>query len=82
MQLAPHLRLHLRIRASSERAVPAATRSRGRQAAAGEPAPGKREESEMTRYHNPAMKQLADQQVRYAPVDVRIEQMDKAERLV
>ncbi len=36
----------------------------------------------MSRYHNPAMKQLADQQVRYAPVDVRVEQMDKAERLL
>jgi RNA polymerase sigma factor (sigma-70 family) len=36
----------------------------------------------MTRYHNPAMKQLADQQVRYAPLDVRIEQMDKAERIL
>jgi RNA polymerase sigma factor (sigma-70 family) len=28
------------------------------------------------------MKQLADQQVRYAPVDVRVEQIDKAERLL
>jgi RNA polymerase sigma factor (sigma-70 family) len=36
----------------------------------------------MTRYHNPAIKQLADQQVRYTPVDVRVEQMDKAERLL
>jgi RNA polymerase sigma factor (sigma-70 family) len=36
----------------------------------------------MTRYHNPAMKQLTDQQVRYAPLDVRVEQMDKAERLL
>ena len=36
----------------------------------------------MSRYHNPAMKQLTDQQVRYAPVDVRVEQVDKAERLL
>lgn len=36
----------------------------------------------MSRYQNPAMKQLTDQQVRYAPVDVRVEQVDKAERLL
>jgi len=36
----------------------------------------------MSRYHNPAMKQLTDQQVRYAPVDVRVEQVDKAEQLL
>ncbi len=36
----------------------------------------------MTKYRNPAMRQLKDQQVRYAPVDVRIEQMDKAETLL
>jgi len=36
----------------------------------------------MSRYHNPAIKQLTDQQVRYAPVDVRVEQVDKAERLL
>ena len=28
----------------------------------------------MPKYHNPAMKQLKDQQVKYAPVDVRLEQ--------
>jgi len=44
--------------------------------------PGFVEESKMTRYANPAIKQLADQQVRYVPVDVRIEQMDNAERLM
>ena len=36
----------------------------------------------MTKYRNPAMKQLKDQQVKYAPVDVRLEQMDHAERLL
>jgi RNA polymerase sigma factor (sigma-70 family) len=36
----------------------------------------------MTRYHNPALKQLTDQQVRYAPVDKRLEQMDRAEELI
>lgn len=36
----------------------------------------------MSRYNNPAIKQLTDQQVRYAPVDVRVEQVDKAERLL
>jgi RNA polymerase sigma factor (sigma-70 family) len=36
----------------------------------------------MSKYRHPALKQLKDQQVRYAPLDVRIEQMDKAERLV
>lgn len=36
----------------------------------------------MSKYHNPAMKQLKDQQVKYAPVDVRLEQMDQAERLL
>ena len=36
----------------------------------------------MSKYHNPALRQLKDQQVKYAPVDVRIEQMDKAERLL
>ncbi len=36
----------------------------------------------MSSYRNPAIRQLKDQQVRYAPVDVRIEQMDKAERLL
>jgi hypothetical protein len=34
-----------------------------------------------SRYHNPAMKQLADQQVRFAPVPVRMEQVDRAEEL-
>jgi len=36
----------------------------------------------MTRYHHPALKQLTDQQVRYAPVDKRLEQMDRAEELI
>jgi RNA polymerase primary sigma factor len=45
------------------------------------PAAGRGEE-QMSRYHNPAMKQLTDQQVRYAPVDVRVEQVDKAEQLL
>ncbi|MCA9111268.1 MAG: sigma-70 family RNA polymerase sigma factor [Planctomycetaceae bacterium] len=36
----------------------------------------------MSKYRNPAMKQLKDQQVKYAPVDVRLEQMDQAERLL
>ncbi len=36
----------------------------------------------MTKYRNPAMKQLKDQQVKYAPVDVRLDQMDHAERLL
>jgi RNA polymerase sigma factor (sigma-70 family) len=35
-----------------------------------------------TRYQHPAIRQLAEQQVRYAPIDVRIEQMDQAERLL
>ncbi|MBX3442036.1 MAG: sigma-70 family RNA polymerase sigma factor [Planctomyces sp.] len=35
-----------------------------------------------TRYHNPALRQLADQQVRYAPVDKRLEQMDRAEEVL
>ena len=36
----------------------------------------------MTRYKNPAMKQLADQQVRYAPQTIRLEQMQRAEELI
>lgn len=35
-----------------------------------------------TRYNNPAIKQLADQQVRYAPAEVRLQQVDRAERLL
>jgi RNA polymerase primary sigma factor len=34
------------------------------------------------RYRNPAMKQLADQQLRFAPVPVRMEQVGRAEALV
>ncbi len=34
-----------------------------------------------TRYRNPAMKQLADQQLRFAPVSVRMEQVGRAEEL-
>ncbi|MDG2360039.1 MAG: sigma-70 family RNA polymerase sigma factor [Planctomycetaceae bacterium] len=33
------------------------------------------------RYRNPAMKQLADQQLRFAPVSVRMEQVGRAEEL-
>ena len=36
----------------------------------------------MAGYKNPAMKQLADQQVRYAPQPVRLEQMQRAEELI
>ncbi|MEZ6058539.1 MAG: sigma-70 family RNA polymerase sigma factor [Planctomycetaceae bacterium] len=35
-----------------------------------------------TKYRHPAIRQFAEHQVRYAPVDVRIEQMDKAEQLL
>ena len=35
-----------------------------------------------TRYNNPAIKQLTDQQVRYAPRDARLKQIDRAERLL
>jgi RNA polymerase primary sigma factor len=34
-----------------------------------------------SRYRNPAMKQLADQQLRFAPVPVRMEQVGRAEEL-
>ncbi|MFG0331921.1 MAG: RNA polymerase subunit sigma-70, partial [Maioricimonas sp. JB049] len=36
----------------------------------------------MNSFLNPALKQLTEQQVRYTPIDVRIDQMDRAERLV
>jgi len=36
----------------------------------------------MSDYRHPAIRQLTDQQVRYAPIDVRIEQMDRAELLL
>ncbi len=36
----------------------------------------------MTRYLNPAMKQLTDQQVRYAPREVRLQQIERAEKLL
>ncbi|MFM9964165.1 MAG: sigma-70 family RNA polymerase sigma factor [Planctomycetaceae bacterium] len=36
----------------------------------------------MTRYKNPAMKQLADQQVRFAPQPIRLEQIQRAEELI
>ena len=36
----------------------------------------------MSEYRHPAIRQLTDQQVRYAPIDVRIEQMDRAEQLL
>jgi RNA polymerase primary sigma factor len=40
------------------------------------------EESTVSQYRHPAIRQLADQQVRYSPVDVRLEQMDRAEQLL
>ncbi|MBM4076702.1 MAG: RNA polymerase subunit sigma-70, partial [Planctomycetes bacterium] len=36
----------------------------------------------MSRYRNPAMKQLRDQQIKFAPRDARIKQIDRAERLL
>jgi len=36
----------------------------------------------MSRYNHPVMKQLADQQVRFAPRDVRLAQIDRAEKLL
>ncbi|MCY2967633.1 MAG: RNA polymerase subunit sigma-70, partial [Planctomycetota bacterium] len=36
----------------------------------------------MAHYHNPAIRQLKDQQVRFVPRDVRLDQIDRAERLV
>jgi len=36
----------------------------------------------MAHYKNPAIRQLKDQQVRYAPRDARLAQIDKAERLL
>ncbi len=36
----------------------------------------------ISQYRNPAMKQLTNQQVRYTPRDVRLEQIDRAERLL
>lgn len=36
----------------------------------------------MLRYQNPAMRKLTEQQVRYAPRDVRLRQIEKAERLL
>ena len=36
----------------------------------------------MSRYCNPAIKELKDQQVRYTPREVRIEQIERAERLL
>ncbi len=36
----------------------------------------------MGRYHNPALRQLKEQQVRYAPRNVRLEQMERAEALL
>src|ERR1700680_4122035 len=35
----------------------------------------------LSRYGHPVMKQLTDQQVRYAPKDVRLTQIKRAERL-
>lgn len=35
-----------------------------------------------TRYRNPAIKQLADQQVRFSPVPVRVEQIERAEEFL
>ena len=36
----------------------------------------------MSRYCNPAMKQLTDQQVRYAPLEVRVKQIARAENVL
>lgn len=36
----------------------------------------------MTRYHHPALKQFTDQQVRFAPRDLRLQQIDRAESLL
>ena len=36
----------------------------------------------MSRYYHPALKQLAEQQVRYAPVDVRIAQIERVEKFL
>ncbi|RPI90537.1 MAG: sigma-70 family RNA polymerase sigma factor [Planctomycetaceae bacterium] len=36
----------------------------------------------MAQYRNPAIRQLKDQQVRFSPREVRLEQIDRAERLV
>jgi len=36
----------------------------------------------MGRYHNPALRQLKEQQLRYAPRNVRLEQMERAEGLL
>ncbi|MDG2389026.1 MAG: sigma-70 family RNA polymerase sigma factor [Planctomycetaceae bacterium] len=36
----------------------------------------------MSRYNNPAIRQLADQQVQYAPRDVRLEQISRAKELL
>ena len=36
----------------------------------------------MAHYHNPAIRQLKDQQVRFMPRDVRLAQIERAERLV
>ncbi|MCA9039469.1 MAG: RNA polymerase subunit sigma-70, partial [Planctomycetaceae bacterium] len=33
----------------------------------------------MSRYHNPAIKLLTDQQVRYAPIEARMKQVERAE---
>lgn len=36
----------------------------------------------MTRYHHPALKQFTDQQVRFAPRDLRLQQIERAEKLL
>ncbi|MFO0948058.1 MAG: RNA polymerase subunit sigma-70, partial [Planctomycetota bacterium] len=36
----------------------------------------------MNRYRHPAMKQFTDQQVRFAPQERKLEQLDRAERLL
>jgi RNA polymerase sigma factor (sigma-70 family) len=36
----------------------------------------------MNRYRNPALKILRDQQIRFAPIDVRLKQVDRAEQLL
>jgi RNA polymerase sigma factor (sigma-70 family) len=44
--------------------------------------PVKEGATEMSRYANPAMKQLTDQQVRYAPREIRLAQIERAEELL
>jgi RNA polymerase sigma factor (sigma-70 family) len=42
----------------------------------------RKEGSTMSHYRNPAIRQLRDQQIRYAPREVRLTQLERAERLL